>query len=396
MKRVLVVETGDPVPPVLRERGPFRRWMAAGMGFSETRIEALRVHEGASLPSPASFAGVVVTGSPSMVSERLSWSVQTGAWLVEAMDADVPVLGICYGHQLLAQARGGRVGPNPAGRQMGTQRLEVESPAGADPLWSGFGREGLVQVTHVESVLELPPGARVLARTAADPHHAFALGSRVWGVQFHPEFDAAVMRAYLEERRALLEAEAQDPDALLAAVAETPVAASLLARFAEIVEESSAVETTLAKRQALEPEEEQVAAAPARVVFFDGLCGFCDAIVRWLLGHDADGRFRFAPLQGEIAASLRARHSGFPDEAETLVYVESDGEIERVYLRSDAVLRIFAQLDPPWRWLAPLRVLPRAPRDIAYAAFARIRYRVFGKLERCRLPTAEERGRFLD
>lgn len=245
MKRVLVVETGDPVPPLLRERGPFRRWMAAGLGLSEGRVEALRVHEGERLPPPARFAGVVVTGSAAMVSERLPWSVRAGAWLVEVLAAGTPLLAICYGHQLLAQALGGRVGPNPAGRQMGTQRLEVEARAAADPLWSGFGAEELVQVTHVESVLELPPGARLLARTAADPHHAFALGARAWGLQFHPEFDAAVMRGYLEERRALLEAEAQDADALLAAVAETPGAASLLARFAEIVEESSPADAAL-------------------------------------------------------------------------------------------------------------------------------------------------------
>jgi len=239
MKRVLVVETGDPVPPLLEKRGPFHRWMAPGLALPEVEIEALRVHEGARLPPPAGVDGIVVTGSVSMVSERLPWSVRTGVWLAEALAADTPVLGVCYGHQLLAQAMGGRVGSNPMGRQMGTKHLDVQAAAVEDPLWSGFGAEGCVQVTHVESVLELPPGARLLARTAADPHHAFALGSRAWGLQFHPEFDAAAMRGYIQERRSLLEAEAQDPDALLDEVEETPAAASLLARFAKIVAESS-------------------------------------------------------------------------------------------------------------------------------------------------------------
>jgi len=382
MKRLLVVETGDPVPPLLSERGPFHRWMAAGLGLPEVQIEALRVHEGAPLPPPAGLAGIVVTGSAAMVSERLDWSLRAEAWLVEALAAGTPILGICYGHQLLAQALGGRVGPNPAGRQMGTQRMEMEASAAADPLCAAFGAAGFVQVTHVESVLELPPGARLLARTAADPHHAFALGSRAWGLQFHPEFDAAVMRGYLEERRVLLESEAQDVDALLGAVSETPVAASLLARFAEVVRDAAPAGA--------------VAALPPRLVFFDGLCGFCDGMVRWLVAHDPGGRLRLAPLQGESAALLRTRHPDFPGEQETLVYVEREGDIERLYLRSDAVLRILAQLGPPWRWLAALRVLPRALRDVAYAAFARIRYRVFGKLESCRLPAPEETERFLD
>ena len=398
VKRLLVVETGDPVPPLLGKRGPFRGWIAAGMGIAEGQVDVLRVHEGARLPPPDQPAGVVVTGSPAMVSERLPWSERAGRWLVDALAAGTPVLGICYGHQLLAQALGGRVGPNPAGRQMGTQRLELESHAVGDPLWSGFGEQGLVQVTHVESVLELPAGARLLARTSNDPHHAFAVGSRAWGLQFHPEFDAAVMRGYLEERRGLLEDDGQDADALLAAVVETPGAASLLARFAEIVAELAeaaplpAARTLSVSRQV--GEERQ--ALPPRLVLFDGVCGFCDAAVRWLVAHDPGGRFHLAPLQGASAAALRARHGDFPDEGETLVYVEQQGGSERVHLRSDAVLRIFAELPGPWRWLASLRVLPRALRDTLYAAFAGIRYRVFGKLDSCRVPSPQERARFLD
>ena len=398
MKRLLVLEMGDPVPPLLGKRGPFRAWIAAGMGLAEDHVDVLRVHEGARLPAPDEPAGVVVTGSPAMVSERLPWSERAGAWLIDAMAAGTPVLGICYGHQLLAQALGGRVGPNPTGRQMGTQRLELESHAVDDPLWSGFGGQGLVQVTHVESVLELPAGARLLARTPNDPHHAFAVGSRAWGLQFHPEFDAAVMRGYLEERRGLLEDDGQDADALLAAVAETPRATSLLVRFAEIVAELAEAAPLPAARAlsvSREPGEERQG-LPSRLVLFDGVCGFCDAAVRWLLAHDPGGRFHLAPLQGTSAAALRARHRDFPDEGETLVYVERDGGSERLYLRSDAVLRIFAELPGPWRWLAPLRVLPRALRDALYTAFARIRYRVFGKLDSCRVPAPEERARFLD
>ncbi|NRA08630.1 MAG: DUF393 domain-containing protein [Myxococcales bacterium] len=135
---------------------------------------------------------------------------------------------------------------------------------------------------------------------------------------------------------------------------------------------------------------------PPRLVLFDGVCGFCDAAVRWLVAHDPGGRFHLAPLQGASAAALRARHGDFPDEGETLVYVEQQGGSERVHLRSDAVLRIFAELPGPWRWLASLRVLPRALRDTLYAAFARIRYRVFGKLDSCRVPSPQERARFLD
>jgi GMP synthase (glutamine-hydrolysing) len=88
-----------------------------------------------------------------------------------------------------------------------------------------------VNATHRESVLALPEGARRLAESDADPNQAFAVGACAWGVQFHPEFDAMVMRGYLKARESVLRDERLDPDALLAAVGETPAGPALLRRF---------------------------------------------------------------------------------------------------------------------------------------------------------------------
>jgi GMP synthase (glutamine-hydrolysing) len=184
---------------------------------------------------------VVVTGSSAMVSERLEWSERTGAWLVEVLRSGTPVLGLCYGHQLLVQALGGRVGPNPNGREMGTVEVRFSDDARDDPLLGAVPSRAPFQATHLESVLSLPEGVRGLAGTSLDPHSAFAVSPRpgepvrAWGVQFHPEFDAVVMRAYLTHRREILADEGFDPDALLAAVQETPEGPSLLRRFAALV-----------------------------------------------------------------------------------------------------------------------------------------------------------------
>jgi predicted DCC family thiol-disulfide oxidoreductase YuxK len=133
---------------------------------------------------------------------------------------------------------------------------------------------------------------------------------------------------------------------------------------------------------------------PSRLVLFDGVCGFCDGAVRWLLEHDPAGRLGFAPLQGETAARLRRLHSEIPFELETLVLVESERGSSRVFLRSEALWRVCAQLAGPWRWLAFLRWLPRSLLDFCYGQFARRRYRWFGQLEACRVPDASERERF--
>ena len=136
-------------------------------------------------------------------------------------------------------------------------------------------------------------------------------------------------------------------------------------------------------------------AARAGIVLFDGVCGFCDAAVRWLVRHDPEGRLRFAPLQGETAARLRARHPGIPEGLETLVYVPSDGD-ERIYLRSEAVFRACAAISGSPSWVGLAARLPRALTDLAYRLFARLRYRVFGHVDACRAPGARERERMLD
>lgn len=194
-----------------------------------------RVAEGAELPDARGLAGVVVTGSSAMVSAREPWGERTGAWLAKAVRAGTPVLGICYGHQLMAQALGGRVGPNPRGREIGSIQVHRHPGCDDDPLLGGLPSPLQVQATHLESVLELPPGARLLAWSEGDPHQAFSVGPRAWGLQFHPEFDADAIRHYLEARRDPLRVEGLDADALLDRLRDSGHGRALLRRFAALL-----------------------------------------------------------------------------------------------------------------------------------------------------------------
>ena len=135
-------------------------------------------------------------------------------------------------------------------------------------------------------------------------------------------------------------------------------------------------------------------ALPQRLVLYDGVCAFCDGAVQWLLAHDPAGRLDFAPLQGETAAGLRRLHPEIPTDLDTIVYVESAAGSSRVFLRAEAIWRTCAELSGPWRRLAWLRWLPRALSDVCYRAFARNRYRWFGRLDVCRIPDAAQRQRF--
>ena len=137
-------------------------------------------------------------------------------------------------------------------------------------------------------------------------------------------------------------------------------------------------------------------ALPSRVVLFDGVCVFCEGVVRWLIERDPQARLRFATLRGETAAALRRAHLQIPEELATLVYVASDDGDEGVSLRSEAVFRVLAQIEGPWRSLAWLGRLPRWCTDPAYRLFVRHRYRIFGKRSECLVPSSAERVRFLD
>jgi GMP synthase (glutamine-hydrolysing) len=238
---LLIVKAGSAIPSVLDRLGDYDAWIRAGLGLPEDRVQVAAVQEGAELPDPSSLSGVVVTGSSAMVSERLEWSERTGAWLVDVVHGGTPLLGICYGHQLIAQALGGLVGPNPRGREMGTVEVRLAAAARGDLLFGDVPLAAAFQTTHVETVLSPPAGARLLASSALDPHSAFAFAgpsgepARAWSVQFHPEFDARVMREYLSQRREILAEEGLDPDAMLAAVRESPEGDRLLRRFGDLV-----------------------------------------------------------------------------------------------------------------------------------------------------------------
>ncbi len=218
----------------MRRHGGFPHWIRVAAGLSEREVDTVDVEGGAALPDAGSYAGVIVTGSGAMVTEREAWSERSADWLHGAAHAGVPLLGICYGHQLIAHALGGEVGDNPRGREMGTFEIETTGAAEADPLFAGAGPRFLAQTTHLQGVLRLPEGATLLAQSPLEPHHAFRWGERVWGVQFHPEFSATHMRGYIRARSGPLYREGLDPVALVAGVRAAPVARAVLQRFVRV------------------------------------------------------------------------------------------------------------------------------------------------------------------
>ncbi|MFT5442439.1 MAG: GMP synthase (glutamine-hydrolyzing) [Myxococcota bacterium] len=235
MKPLLILKTGSTLPDIAEARGDFEDWISLGLGFDASEFEVASVYEGDSLPDPASVSGVVITGSSALVTEREDWSERSARWLPQVVEGEIPVLGICYGHQLLAHALGGRVERNPLGREIGTVDVRFANGFEDDALLGVLPKDISVQVSHIESVVTLPKGATHRGVSSGDLNQAFGYGSNAWGVQFHPEFDADIVRGYINGRRPLLVDEGLDAEALLRAAHDTDHGTQLLRRFGEIV-----------------------------------------------------------------------------------------------------------------------------------------------------------------
>jgi GMP synthase (glutamine-hydrolysing) len=233
MKPFLILETGTPIVS-LRRHGSFGHWIRVAAGLPGRQASHLWVAEGEALPDVADYAGVLVTGSGAMVTERHAWSERTAAWLRDAAGGGHALFGICFGHQLLAHALGGIVDWNPRGREMGTVPVSLDPAAGHDPLFSGLPATVHVHATHLQTVLSPPPQAQVLARSAHDDCQAFRWGEAAWGVQFHPEFNTGVMRGYIAARSDALEQEGRCHRRMLRDVRPAPLARRVLRRFIHV------------------------------------------------------------------------------------------------------------------------------------------------------------------
>jgi GMP synthase (glutamine-hydrolysing) len=229
MRPLAILIAGEPVPAAAAARGSFAEMIRAVVG--DAWLGPWEEVEGrAELPDFERFAGMIVTGSAANVPTREAWILELERYLARAVAGGLPVFGICFGHQLLGQALGGLVSKNPKGREIGTVRVELVA---SDPLLTGLTGSFGANMTHIDSVVRLPPGARILARTALDDHAMVRFGERVWGVQFHPEMDAEIISLYVSSRRATLIEEELDVATIEAQIADAPASQAILRRFAE-------------------------------------------------------------------------------------------------------------------------------------------------------------------
>ena len=236
MKKIYILKVGTTFPSIKAQYGDFDTWTIYHLGPVNLEICVVDVEHGSVLPEINECAGVIITGSHAMVTDELTWSTNLEKWIPLIVEFDIPLLGVCYGHQLLAKSMGGKVDFHPKGKEIGTVNIKLTAESELDPLFGNIPAGFHAHTSHSQTVLELPPGAICLAKNSHDSHHAFRIGNSAWGVQFHPEYNPFIMRSYISEQADDLKDLAYDVTHLLNKVVETPVTARLLRNFVQIVQ----------------------------------------------------------------------------------------------------------------------------------------------------------------
>lgn len=216
--------------------GGYPAWFAHALGFP---MPVVRAHEG-ELLGPAlekvKPRGLIVTGSPLSVTDNADWMKRLGEELLHTGERGIHVLGVCFGHQLIAQAAGGRVVKNPRGREIGTVTVRLTEAARRDPLFSWASSDEIeVQATHEDAVDPAPPGAALLASNENCAVQAYRLSETIACVQFHPELSEIAMRDLIASRRDKLLAEGRDPTDLARKVHDVP-SGKILKNFAALLD----------------------------------------------------------------------------------------------------------------------------------------------------------------
>ncbi len=231
-KVVVIAITGSPPEKALKIYGDFSQWISTQPdNKSANNFCVIDTTQTSTFPEFKYIAGVIITGSPAMVTAREPWSLHVETWITRLSDQQIPILGICYGHQLLAQALGGKVDFHPLGREIGTVPIELTEHSRSDPLFSQSPSQFYANVTHAQSVVELPPNSVLLGKNDYEPIQAFRYQENVWGVQFHPEFTSDIMRFYLFERFDSLEEQGLDIKVLFDNIQTTPDSRAVLDNF---------------------------------------------------------------------------------------------------------------------------------------------------------------------
>lgn len=196
MKSILIVKCGGTYPEIQEKHGDFDQWIIRQSNLPENVFKVFDVAEGDQLRHPSEYIAAIITGSHANVNQRLPWIPKLKDWIITARYSNVPVLGICFGHQIIAEALGGSAKQNPNGPIAGVENIEITTQGKNNPIFKNTGASFESFSYHGFNVVKIPFGAEILAKSRGGVIESFRI-DKIYGIQFHPEFTSEIMHDFL-------------------------------------------------------------------------------------------------------------------------------------------------------------------------------------------------------
>lgn len=198
MKNILIIKCGETYPEIKTEYGDFEDWIIARSNLPTSVFKIYNIAEGQILRHPSEYISAIITGSHANVNQRHPWINQLKNWIVTAKYSNIPVLGVCFGHQIIAEALGGSAIQNPNGTMMGTTKIVLNKEGRFDSMFKNAGSSFETYSMHGFIVVKEPLGAKILANNDENSIiEAYRL-DKIYGIQFHPEFTPEIMQEYIK------------------------------------------------------------------------------------------------------------------------------------------------------------------------------------------------------
>ena len=197
-KQITVISCGPGLDEIRDEYGHSYQWVQDRCNIDNVIFSQSNAYKG-DFPKLEQGSGWIITGSAKSTYEDLEWIVELEILVKKAYEIHKPILGICFGHQLIAQTLGGVVEKNKRGWELGSNTIIINNQGTSSPIFNDISNRDHFYMSHQDIVTRLPQHAVELAYNDMG-NQAYSVGNFIYGVQFHPEFTYTVAKKYADLR----------------------------------------------------------------------------------------------------------------------------------------------------------------------------------------------------
>lgn len=197
--KISILKCGPGIDVIKAKHGHASDWVTEIIQAYDKNIEVSVIDSYKCIMPEVNDDAWIITGSSSSCYEDKDWIVELEILIKKGYDLNKPILGICFGHQIISQALGGKVIKNLKGWELGSNKIVKTEFGLKSQIFNSIPDDNDYYFSHQDIVSELPQTAVELAYNEMG-NQAYSIGKNIFGVQFHPEFNYKVMKSYVNRR----------------------------------------------------------------------------------------------------------------------------------------------------------------------------------------------------